>query len=385
MTEPTHSPLRVLMIAPRFHPHVGGVETHIGMLSSNLVTRGHAVTVLTAHTDPESPKEETIDGANVVRVPTMLRSAAYTLSPWLAVEVARRSNRYDVVHAHHYHSAAAACAEVGVSAPFIFSPHFHGGGHSWLARLLHVPYRPIGRRVLAAARIVICMSQSEARLLAQHFPETVPRIFVVPNGLRARTPRPDQRRRAGEGRVVLAVGRLERYKQVDLTIAAMAHLSGEFTLVVVGEGHDRRRLAQLASKLRLDQRVTFRGVVSDDDLQDLVVSAEVAVFMSRHEAFGIGFAETILSGCRVVASDIPAHRETAETLGGRVTLVAGRPRASELAAAIESAATAHSPEGGDIRPGAWSWEKVALATEELYRRSMSGVPAETHSPLIPSS
>ena len=77
---------------------------------------------------------------------------------------------------------------------------------------------------------------------------------------------------------------------------------------------------------------------------------------------GITILELLACGARVVASDIPAHREVNERVGGVLTLVPMASSPQELAKAI--AAAAETPPAHDLRIPAW--DTVADATRAVY-------------------
>ena len=61
--------MKVLYVAPRYFPAMGGAETHVKEVSERLACRGHDVTVLTTHErgEPTLPASEVINGVTVVR------------------------------------------------------------------------------------------------------------------------------------------------------------------------------------------------------------------------------------------------------------------------------------------------------------------------------
>ena len=69
---------------------------------------------------------------------------------------------------------ASAALLIDRRTPLVFSALYHGSGHTSLARLLHAPYRPIGKRVLQRADRIIAASRAERDLLLHSIP-TSPR------------------------------------------------------------------------------------------------------------------------------------------------------------------------------------------------------------------
>ena len=86
-------------------------------------------------------------------------------------------------------------------------------------------------------------------------------------------------------RRIVTTGRLDPEKGTDDVIRAFARVAGVFadaSLVVLGDGVDRKRLEQLAATLGVRERVTFRGHVAHHEVFEELVSAEVFLFLSRY-------------------------------------------------------------------------------------------------------
>ena len=171
--------MRIGIVANAYHPDIGGVETHVKRLCAGLLAAGDEVEVITQH---RSRSEETVDGVLVRRFPLTVKAANYRLSMGLWRWLRRNADRYDVLHAHSYHALAALPAALTNRTPLVFTPHYHGTGHSRLRAALHPLYRPLGRRIVARAGRVICVTKAERELLVSHFPEARDRMVVVPNG-----------------------------------------------------------------------------------------------------------------------------------------------------------------------------------------------------------
>ena len=62
--------MRIVQVGPWFHPHIGGVESHIKTISAELVRRGHDVTVVTSRFDRRLPEREEMEGYRILRTRT---------------------------------------------------------------------------------------------------------------------------------------------------------------------------------------------------------------------------------------------------------------------------------------------------------------------------
>src|SRR5262249_21328590 len=157
----------------------------------------------------------------------------------------------------------ALAAALGGHGPLVFTPHYHGTGHSPLRRFLHVPYRPLGATIFARAACTICVSEAEAALVRRHFPRAAGRLWLIPNGVEVGALGPAEPYPV-DRTVILSVGRLETYKNVHAVLEALPYLDERFVLRVVGDGPARADLEALADRLRLRGRVAFLGRVSDE-------------------------------------------------------------------------------------------------------------------------
>jgi glycosyltransferase involved in cell wall biosynthesis len=118
---------------------------------------------------------------------------------------------------------------------------------------------------------------------------------------------------AARGRRITYVGRLERYKNVDLLLRALARLLPRFPdaeLAVVGQGADRARLERLAGELGVAARVRFTGFLDDASRDRLLASSRVSACASVKEGWGLTVIESSALGTPNVASDAPGLRDS---------------------------------------------------------------------------
>ncbi len=166
----------------------------------------------------------------------------------------------------------------------------------------------------------------------------------------------------------LAVGTVERRKNLEVAIRALAGLPG-LRLVSVGPPTPYlRRCSALAQELGVAPRVEFRGYVARGELLALYARASVAVVPSRYEGFGYGAAQALCAGVPLVAarsSSLP------EVVGDAAPLVEPED-APAWGAAL--AAVLAAPEAADARAAAgrpaavarFGWPQGARAAAAAY-------------------
>jgi glycosyltransferase involved in cell wall biosynthesis len=118
-----------------------------------------------------------------------------------------------------------------------------------------------------------------------------------------RSPSPPAGEGAGaRGQRILFVGQLIDRKGVDVLLDALAGLSLDFRLEVVGDGPRRAALAEQARRLGIAGRITFHGMVPQESLPDFYRRADLFVGPSREEPLGLVFLEAAATGCPIVAT-----------------------------------------------------------------------------------
>jgi glycosyltransferase involved in cell wall biosynthesis len=171
---------------------------------------------------------------------------------------------------------------------------------------------------------------------------------------------------------VLFVSSLWRYKNCAGLIRAFAAAKSELgdrQLVVVGPGRDveyATELRELAASLGVADDIVWVGGVPNEDTVHFYRAADVFVYPSFNETFGLPILEAMASACPVVTSNTTAMPETA----GGAALLADPDDPETIAGAIVEAC---GPEGarlrerGPARAAEFTWTATAERTLEVYR------------------
>ncbi len=357
--------MRIAQVAPSFYPQIGGVETHVRRLAQGCAEAGEQVTVMT-HQLGKAPAEEWVGKVRVLRFPLAVSSRNYQVSPAMFRYLKSHAADFDVVHGHNYHSIVGHAA-AGSHLPLVFTPHYNATGHTWFRTRLHRLYRRFGGRQFAAADMVICVSDAEREQLIRNFPDAAAKMVTIPNGTDPKLPASGRKALQTETPVLLTVGRLERYKNVDLVINAFRALPCEATLVVVGDGPERTRLERHVRAIGPSWPIHFTGRVPAPMLDDLFAQATVVTSASDYEAFGLTLAEGLASGARVVASAIPAHADLARQAGAGSPVALVDPRNTrQFADTLEASLRAGRVQAGEVKLP--SWNDIVQDTREVYSR-----------------
>jgi glycosyltransferase involved in cell wall biosynthesis len=315
--------MKILIVAPHYYPHVGGVEYVVKSTAESLAKHGHEITVLVGEPNSKKRLEDYVNGVYVVRWPTWAPSGAYHVPKErdrLGNLLQRLLNDADAVHVHSAHAvltvwAAAAARRINPDVRIVFTPHYHGTGHSALRRLLWIPWRRYVAHAVEAADVIHAVSPREARLFKSHYPHDSNKIAVIPNGV-------DEdafgyKWQGADSDYMIYAGRVERYKRLELAVDLARELG--LKLRVVGRGSHREKLRRYAQ--RHGAALDILEPQPRPDYLRLLAGARYAVNPSRYEAYSIFVAEALAMGVPTITTPEVAKNLVAEQIPFGYSLV----------------------------------------------------------------
>jgi glycosyltransferase involved in cell wall biosynthesis len=332
--------VRIVQVSPFFHPHAGGVESHVRGIVRELAREGHEVTVVTSRYDRGLPAEEETEGYRIVRT----RTLGVLLDTPLDLGTRRtvRSLSPDVFHLHYpppltsyFASRELRHRTIPVCLTYHCDLYLPGAAGRLLAGLYQTVFLPA--TLDRTDRVIVHTKSygSTSAMLRGRELTVIPSAVDLDRfrpGLDASQLRADLHL---EGkRVAVFTGRLVPHKGVDVILEALAQLPRDVVLVVIGAGPRLPSLVRLARRLGVNDRVRFCPAVSDEDLPRFLALGDVFVFPSQNrlEGFGLAVAEAMAVGLPVVVADMPGVREVIES--GKEGLLAEPMIASDLAEKI---------------------------------------------------
>lgn len=378
------------MIAPQYHPIVGGYERAAERLSSGLVARNWHVTVVTDRRNPAWPAREMRDGVEVRRLWCIWRPRVHLLTALsgLAVFLLGRGRSFQVWHAHDFSPHAKLAILIGriVGRPVVLKLTT-SGGQGVLARTSGAgPRARFARRLLRRISAVVALTE-ETRQEAVQAGVPAERVHILGNGVDAVTyqPRSPEERstlKAGRGlagrRAFIAVGRLVADKNIEGLLeawaAARSSIEPDWVLVVVGEGERRDSLAAKAVALGVSDTVRFVG--GQKDVHLWLGACDAYVSSSNREGLSNTLLEAMASGLPSVATRVSGVPQLIDAEDAGIGVDIGD--LSGLAAAIvrlASDAATRLRQGGRARAvieSGYTISRVAELHERLYRRLQSG-------------
>ena len=353
--------MKILMVAPLPPYHRGGIERVVGELAQRLSLDHDADVHVWSGTLGHA---RTCDwkGVHVRTYPTSKRAAYASLR--MFTDLKRFARDVDVVHAHGLSTLIPLVAALTAGrTPLVISPHFHPQASNNLLGILKFPFdRTVDRYTLSKANKVVCVSETEAATIRERF-AVENKLSVIYNGVNADEIQ-DAEPYEFDGTLILYVGRLERYKNVQRVIEAVDYLPEDFAFYVIGEGPYTSELRAIIQRNQLGGRVRLLGTCTDADLYRWMKTSALIVNLSEVEAFGITVLEALAAGKPVLVNDVFGLHELAERFRGAVVSIqAGKTNAPELAKALEDAVRLHSAVDLDE----YRWDRIASRTLETYK------------------
>ena len=348
-------PLRVLHVTPYFTDAwaYGGIPRLAHSLARGLARRGHQVTVCTTDAHDAVTRLATPACArnnDGVEVRTFANASNRLAYHWqffvplgLDAYLRRHAASFDVAHLHACRNLPGALAAYHLrraGVPYVLAPN-GTAPRIERRRLAKLAFDLVaGRRVLAGAARVLAVSDAEqAQLRALGVdPDTI-RTIPNPVDLDEFAPpvaRGAFRRRAGlpAGPVVMYLGKLTPRKRLDVVARAFATLRCRDARLVIA-GNDMGSGAATRSLIRalgVEPRTLFTGLLRGRDRLEALADADVVVYPSEHEIFGLVPLEALLAGTPVVVADGSGCGEIIRLVGGDVVPLGD---ADALAAAID--------------------------------------------------
>jgi glycosyltransferase involved in cell wall biosynthesis len=336
------APPRVYYLTEEFYPpQIGGVELMVSYLSQGLAAQGIAVQVITRQTDPPVLAQETLGNVRVrrIRPAGLLKGIGWRAIPAVAGYLLRLAGillseaaHYDVVIISGLKiiplAAIPVCRLLGkrciirVESNFELAEPLSAESRrsmGLLGRLAHTILERLQLYVLRHADPVVAISREVQEMLLERGVDAA-RVACIPNGIQLGRFHPasaeekvllrEQLGIPAQATVVLFVGRLSKAKGIQRLVEVWPQVIARHPslhLLVVGSGGGsfddcEAEIKSFLHEQRLEQRVRLAGAT--DRVQDYLRAADVFLFPSVYEGFGLGIVEALACGIIVAVTPV---------------------------------------------------------------------------------
>ena len=393
--------MKILMLSWEYPPRiVGGLGRVVHDLSHRLIKDGHEVTVVT-YKDGNVPYFESDGGVKVYRVDNFMIHPNNFID-WIMQlnfnmiaktgEIIAKEGNFDVIHAHDWLVAyAAKTLKASYGIPLVSTIHATEAGRNGGIREEQQKYINDTEWMLTyESSEVIVNSNYMKSELQRLFGLPFEKINVVPNGVSPSNFTVNERdydfRRQyamDNEKIILFMGRLVYEKGVQHLIGAMPKILENYhdaKLIIAGKGGMLGELQAEVNSLGLGNKVYFTGHLTPKQVQQMYKCADVAVFPSTYEPFGIVAIEAMLSGVPTVVTDIGGLNEIVEHGITGMKSYAGN--SNSLADSILALLFDHKLCDTVVKNAkqkvktTYNWTKIAQDTHFTYQKAICETMAE---------
>ena len=392
--------MKILMLTWEYPPRVvGGIARVVHDLSQRMIKDGHEVTVVT-YRDGNTPYYENDKGVEVYRVDN------YMIHPnnfidWImqlnfnmiakATELISKE-KFDVIHAHDWLvSYAAKTLKHAFNIPVVATIHATESGRN-------SGIHDETQRYINDSEWMLTYEATEVIVNSNYMKSDIQRLFglpfekinVIPNGINLNNFTGierdyDFRRQYAmdNEKIILYVGRLVYEKGIQNLIGAMPKILNNYNdskLVICGKGGMIDALRQEVHNLGIDNKVYFAGYCDSKKVQKMYKCADVAVFPSTYEPFGIVALEAMLAGVPTVVSDVGGLNEIVEHGVTGMKSYAGNSNsiADSILALLFDQKLCDTVSRNAVKKvkELYNWNKIAQDTHYVYEQAICLTEAE---------
>ena len=322
--------MRILIANDTFYPDLNGNSYFTHRLASSLIKRGHQVLVIAP--SQTFRHEKSVRGGVPVfglrSIPIPHYANFRVTLPFFAektlTNVIREFNP-EAIHIQSHFTVGRTTMRAGrkLGIKVMGTNHFMPEN---LVFYFHLPNwlekKAIGwawndfRRIYEKLDFVTTPTKTAADLLKKHgFSKPV---LALSNGIDTKRFYPGQngaylkeRYHIPDKPVLLFVGRLDKEKNVDLVLRALASIDPKIAphFLIAGKGYEMENLQRLAKELKIEDRVTFAGFVKDEDLPFLYNTATVFINAGIAELQSLVVMEAMATGLPVIGVNAMALPE----------------------------------------------------------------------------
>jgi glycosyltransferase involved in cell wall biosynthesis len=383
--------MKILTVLTYYRPHTSGLTIYAERLARAFAKRGHEVTVMTTQYDPSLPREETMDGVKVIRIPVIARISKGVIAPTFGLVATKLVAQHDVVQLH--------------------LPQFDAPGVALRARLFGKPavltyhcdlFLPPGffNRIVNS---VVGFQNNLAGIFSNHivtytqdYADNSPylsryasKLTPILPPVEMPVPEPEaiqafaKEQRIREMRPVIGmVTRFASEKGVEVLLDALPTILKKYPKAqVIFAGTYQNVMGEQAYSDRLMPRIreyesqghwTFLGNLSSVELSAVYPNLDVLTVPSLNstEAFGLVQIEAMMNGVPSVPSALPGVRQPVTMHGmGRVAKIGD---SASLAESILEVLNEPKKFGGDIESinRSYNPDSIAQEYEKLFAKLM---------------
>ena len=307
--------MKIVQVAARFYPFIGGLENFCYGLSQKLAELGHDVIIITSRLDKNWPSMEEKEGFKIIRCPCLVDFL--NVNPLTFIVNKLIKVKPDVIHTHShifFTSNQVALSRRFNNVPFLL--HLHGNiDYSFplndiktnlFFQIKNKIYdSTIGKWTIKAADNIASVSKIDIENASKLWDLDGDKIHWLPNAIDINSFNGND---GNDHLNVVFIGRLETWKGVHTFIKVARTILKErddVTFTLVGDGSLRNYVENNGSNVR----IKVLGRVPHNQIPNILANASVLALPSYMEGLPTVCLEALASGVPVVASDVGGTSE----------------------------------------------------------------------------
>ncbi len=246
-------------------------------------------------------------------IPACLRNNPLTaclLPSFLAnmyASIIKNSMKYDIIHAHWSICGAIACLSKRIHRKKVITT-LRGSDQFFSQKKF---YRQFHNIAILQSDAVVCVSKSILKELIAAYPKRKDVFYFIPNGISdefyhinpIKRPKPPPFK-------FLYTGSLLPLKRIDTIITAFSLIKDtDFTFNIVGDGDIKPQLIELCKKFNLEEKVSFLGTLSNNEMPKILQDNHCLILASEREGRSNSVLEAMAGAMPVIASNIEGNSE----------------------------------------------------------------------------
>jgi N-acetyl-alpha-D-glucosaminyl L-malate synthase BshA len=331
--------MKIAMISSEYPPKWGGVGIVAHFLANTCAEKGNEVHVITREHGMKIPKQH--ENITVHTVPWLKLPLFFTISfgKRAVKKLMELGNDFDIVHVHSNMALLPRHYYEMIKSPVVTTLHGTWWGERSTLTMRNIISPSIGMindfAILAISPMfdiyedyavelsnaVLIGGKSECRDVgARGIKNKYNRVVRLQLGVDVRDFKPENRddslkekyQIGPDEKLLITVGRLAARKGIDVLLESFSKVLKDYSkvkLIIIGEGPQYDKLQAVAKRLNVQNNCRFVSKLSFDELQALYATADLFVFHSLWEGFGLIISEALSSGTPVVSSNMGAVPE----------------------------------------------------------------------------
>lgn len=222
---------------------------------------------------------------------------------------------------------------------------------------------------------IIAISEATRKDLCEHLSIDEKRVHVVYDAFDRAVCFPERNQavldRFGiKGPYLLYIGALDPRKGIEEIVDAYERIAAKYDISLVIVGKEEIQFSETLLRLKKQEenhRVIFTGYVTDAEKRALYSMAEIFLFPTHYEGFGIPVLEAMACGCPVITTNVSSLPEVAGEAACYITPKAPEMLEEAISRILDSAALREEMrKKGTENCARFSWDRTAEETEKIY-------------------